>query len=159
MTMADRIVVMKNGYVQQVGTPKEVYFHPVNMFVAGFIGEPPMNFIRRRVEKGCIAVGEHVIDLSSRLGQQAAAYEGKDIVFGFRPEAIVLGDKDSAVISGTVELTEMLGDNANVYVDVDADKVILKVSPHEIPEMDSRVCFSIPNESIYLFDGQTEMAL
>ena len=161
MTMADRIVVMKDGYVQQVGTPKEVYFHPVNMFVAGFIGEPPMNFIRRRVEKGCIAVGEHVIDLSSRLGQQAAAYEGKDIVFGFRPEAIVLGDKgkECAVISGTVELTEMLGDNANVYVDVDADKVILKVSPHEIPEMDSRVCFSIPSESIYLFDGQTEMAL
>ena len=159
MTMADRIVVMKDGYVQQVGTPKEVYFHPVNMFVAGFIGEPPMNFIRRRVEKGCIAVGEHVIDLRPRLGQHGAAYEGKDIVFGFRPEAIVLGDKDSAVISGTVELTEMLGDNANVYVDVDADKVILKVSPHEIPEMDSRVCFSIPNESIYLFDGQTEMAL
>ena len=56
MTMADRIVVMKNGYVQQVGTPKEVYFHPVNMIVAGFIGEPPMNFIRRRVENGCIAV-------------------------------------------------------------------------------------------------------
>ena len=161
MTMADRIVVMKDGYVQQVGTPKEVYFHPVNMFVAGFIGEPPMNFIRRRVEKGCIAVGVHVIDLRPRLGRQAAAYEGKDIVFGFRPEAIVLGDKgkDSAVISGTVELTEMLGDNANVYVDVDADKVILKVSPHEIPEMDSRVCFSIPNESIYLFDGQTEMAI
>ena len=161
MTMADRIVVMKDGYVQQVGTPKEVYFHPVNMFVAGFIGEPPMNFIRRRVENGCIAVGEHVIDLRPRLGQHAAAYEGKDIVFGFRPGAIVLGDKgkDSAVISGTVELTEMLGDNANVYVDVDADKVILKVSPHEIPEMDSRVCFSIPNERIYLFDAQTEMTL
>ena len=102
-----------------------------------------------------------MIDLRPRLGQQAAAYEGKDIVFGFRPEAIVLGtpDKDSAVISGTVELTEMLGDNANVYVDVDADKVILKVSPHEIPEMDSRVCFSIPNERIYLFDAQTEMTL
>ena len=161
MTMADRIVVMKNGYVQQVGTPKEVYFHPVNMFVAGFIGEPPMNFIRRRVENDCIAVGEHLIDLRPRLGRQAAAFEGKDIVFGFRPEAIVLGDshQDSAVISGTVELTEMLGDNANVYVDVDTDKVILKVSPHEIPEMDSCVCFSIPNESIYLFDAQTEMTL
>ena len=72
-----------------------------------------------------------------------------------------MGDKgkECAIISGTVELTEMLGDNANVYVDVDADKVILKVSPHEIPEMDSRVRFSIPNESIYLFDGQTEMAI
>ena len=161
MTMADRIVVMKNGYVQQIGTPREVYFSPVNMFVAGFIGEPPMNFIRRRVEKGCIAVGEHTVDLRPRLGQKADAYEGKEIVFGFRPEAIILGDQGNgcAVVSGNVELTEMLGDSANVYVDVDTDKAILKVSPHEIPEMDSLVTFSIPYESIYLFDAQTEMVI
>ena len=82
-------------------------------------------------------------------------------MFGFRPEAIILGDQGDgyAVVSGNVELTEMLGDSANVYVDVDADKAILKVSPHEIPEMDSLVTFSIPYESIYLFDAQTEMVI
>ncbi len=157
MTMADRIVVMKNGYVQQVGTPKEVYFNPVNMFVAGFIGEPPMNFITRKVEKGCIAVGQHSLDLSKKLGERISEYEGKDIVFGFRPEAIALGEKaDAYVVSGTVELTEMLGDNANVYVDVDGDKSILKVTPHEIPDMDSDIAFSIPYEGVYLFDAETE---
>ncbi|MBQ7305159.1 MAG: sn-glycerol-3-phosphate ABC transporter ATP-binding protein UgpC [Clostridia bacterium] len=157
MTMADRIVVMKNGYVQQVGTPKEVYFNPVNMFVAGFIGEPPMNFITRKVEKGCITVGQHSLDLSKKLGEGVSEYEGKDIVFGFRPEAIALGEKaDAYVVSGTVELTEMLGDNANVYVDVDGDKSILKVTPHEIPDMDSDIAFSIPYEGVYIFDAETE---
>ena len=157
MTMADRIVVMKNGYVQQVGTPKEVYFNPVNMFVAGFIGEPPMNFITRKVEKGCITIGQNSLDLSKKLGERIAEYEGKNIVFGFRPEAIVLGEQTEAyTISGMVELTEMLGGNANVYVDVDSDKSILKVTPHEIPEMDSEIAFSIPYESVYLFDAETE---
>ena len=157
MTMADRIVVMKNGYVQQVGTPKEVYFNPVNMFVAGFIGEPPMNFITRKVEKGCITIGQNSLDLSKKLGERIAEYEGKNIVFGFRPEAIVLGEQTEAyTISGMVELTEMLGDNANVYVNVDSDKSILKVTPHEIPEMDSEIAFSIPYEGVYLFDAETE---
>ena len=157
MTMADRIVVMKDGYVQQVGTPRDVYFHPRNMFVAGFIGEPPMNFLRRKVEKGCILIGSHTLDLSKKLGDGIHAYEGKEIVFGFRPEAIVLGEAENAyAIQGTVELTEMLGDNANVYVDIDADKSILKVTPHEIPAMDEKVTFSIPVESVYLFDAKTE---
>ena len=160
MTMADRIVVMKDGYVQQIGTPREVYFNPVNMFVAGFIGEPPMNFIRRRVENGCIRVGESQLDLSLKLGEKVNEYEGKDIVFGFRPEAIQLGQQENAyVLSGTVELTEMLGDNANVYMDVDQDKAILKVSPHEIPQMDSEISFSIPVDSVYLFDGETEKVI
>ncbi len=160
MTMADRIVVMKNGYVQQIGTPKDVYFHPVNMFVAGFIGEPPMNFIRRKVENGCIQVGRHTLDLSRMLGENIHAYDGKEIVFGFRPEAIVLGEQENAyVIDGTVELTEMLGDNANVYMDVDEDKAILKVTPHEIPQMDSEIAFSIPVESVYLFDAETELVI
>ena len=160
MTMADRIVVMKDGYVQQIGTPKEVYFNPVNMFVAGFIGEPPMNFVRRTVEGGCITVGGHSIDLKNKLGDKAQQYEGKPIVFGFRPEAIVLGDKAGACcISGQVELTEMLGDNANVYMNIDEDHSILKVSPHQIPEMDSEVTFSVPYESVYLFDADTEEVL
>ncbi len=157
MTMADRIVVMKDGYVQQIGTPKDVYFYPRNMFVAGFIGEPPMNFIRRRVEDGCITIGGAKLDLSGKLGEKRAAYEGKEIVFGFRPEAIALGASEADfTIAGTVELTEMLGDNVNVYVDIDEDKAILKVTPHETPEMDSKIAFHIPQESVYLFDAVTE---
>ncbi len=160
MTMADRIVVMKDGYVQQVGTPKDVYFNPVNMFVAGFIGEPPMNFVRRTVENGCITVGGHAIDLKPRLSEKAADYEGKPIVFGYRPEATVLGHLEGAChITGQVELTEMLGDNANVYVNIDEDHSILKVTPFEIPETDSEVSFSVPYESVYLFDAETEKVI
>ncbi len=160
MTMADRIVVMKNGYVQQVGTPKEVYFHPRNMFVAGFIGEPPMNFITRPVQDGSITIGGVKLDLSKKLGEGIGKYEGKKIVFGFRPEAITLGECEGAyTLSGMVELTEMLGDNANVYVDIEGDKSILKVDPRQIPQMDTETVFSIPVESVYLFDAETEAVL
>ena len=160
MTMADRIVIMKNGYVQQIGTPKEVYFNPVNVFVAGFIGEPPMNFLRREVKDGCVSIGGTTCDLSKVIGEKIKDYEGKEIIFGFRPEAIVMGQQENAFVTeGMVELTEMLGDNANVYVDIDADKSILKVTPHEIPAMDEKVTFSIPVESVYLFDAKTEMVI
>ncbi len=157
MTMADRIVVMKEGYIQQVGTPYDLYFNPVNVFVAGFIGEPPMNFVRAVLKKGKITIGNNTLDLSKKLGDKASKYEGKEIVFGFRPEAIVLGKAENSLsIKASVELTELLGDNTNVYVDIQGEKSILKVNPHDTPEMDSDIEFSIPFESVYLFDGETE---
>ena len=157
MTMADRIVVMKEGYIQQVGTPYDLYFNPVNVFVAGFIGEPPMNFVRATLKKGKITIGKNTLDLSEKLGDKAAKYEGKEIVFGFRPEAIILGKAENSLsIKASVELTELLGDNTNVYVDIQGEKSILKVNPHDTPEMDSDIEFSIPFESVYLFDGETE---
>ncbi len=160
MTMADRIVVMKEGYVQQVGTPRELYFNPVNMFVAGFIGEPPMNFVRSKVQGGKITVGKTALDLSYKLGSKLAQYEGKELVFGFRPEAIRLGEHDNAyVLPATVELTEMLGDNTNVYIEMEGEHSILKVDPHDTPDVDSKITFSIPYESVYLFDGETEQVI
>ena len=157
MTMADRIVVMKEGYIQQVGTPYDLYFNPVNVFVAGFIGEPPMNFVRATLKKGKITIVKNTLDLSEKLGDKAAKYEGKEIVFGFRPEAIVLGKAENSLsIKASVELTELLGDNTNVYVDIQGEKSILKVNPHDTPEMYSDIEFSIPFESVYLFDGETE---
>jgi len=158
MTMADRIVVMKNGYIQQVGTPYDLYFKPVNMFVAGFIGEPPMNFITSKVTNGSIQIGSRKLALSDVLAADVlASYEGKDIVFGFRPEAINLGAKEeSYVLNAEVELNELLGDNTNVYVDIEGTKSILKIDPHDTPEMDTKIEFSIPYSAVYLFDAQTE---
>ena len=156
MTMADRIVVMKDGYVQQIGTPYELYFKPVNVFVAGFIGEPPMNFIRGTVKNGCLYFGSNCLDLSKKL-PGITAWEGKNLVFGFRPEAITLGTQEQAYcIDCSVELTEMLGDNTNVYITAGEDRAILKVDPHDTPETDTELRFSIPYESVYLFDGTTE---
>ena len=79
------------------------------------------------------------------------------MLFRSRPEAIVLGESsDSLLIKASVELTELLGDNTNVYVDIQGERAILKVNPHDTPEMDSDISFSIPMESVYLFDGETE---
>ena len=157
MTMADRIVVMKEGVVQQIGTPKDLYFEPVNVFVAGFIGEPPMNFIKTSIHNGTASIGENRLDLKAQFADKIAAYEGKDIILGFRPEAIVPMAVDGAYsMKCMVELTEMLGDNTNVYVNIGEDKAILKVNPHNTPAMDTEMEFSIPYESVYLFDPDTE---
>ena len=156
MTLADRIVIMNNGYIQQVGTPYELYFKPVNMFVAGFIGEPPMNFIRARVENGSIRIHQTCLNVTANLGRHAQEYEGKEICFGFRPEAAVLGSQENAfLLDAKVELTEMLGDNTNVYVNIGPHNAILKVNPHEAPAVDSQIRFSIPKDSAYLFDAET----
>ena len=160
MTLADRIVVMKDGYVQQIGTPYELYHKPQNVFVAGFIGEPPMNFVSGIVEDGKLTFGKNKLDVAKKLGSRASQYEGKPIVFGFRPESIVLGAVDGACqVEAEVELTEMLGDNANIYITSGDDKAILKVDPHDTPEIDAAITFSIPYESIYLFDGETEYVI
>ncbi len=157
MTLADRIVIMQEGRIQQVGTPYELYFKPANMFVATFIGEPPMNVIKTTVQQGSVKIGNKTINISANLGKQKAAYEGKEIYFGFRPEAITLGEQaDSYVLNANVELTEMLGDNTNVYVNIGDKNAILKVNPHEAPKVDSDISFSIPVASTYLFDGETE---
>ena len=162
MTLADRIVIMKHGYIQQVGTPYELYYKPANLFVAGFIGEPPMNFIKSVVKDGCVTIGGNntKLDVTAKLGKRAKDYEGKEIYFGFRPEHTALGKQDNAyVVNATVELTEMLGDNTNVYVNIGEHNAILKVNPHDTPAMDSSITFSIPVENTYLFDAETEMVI
>ncbi|MBR5111486.1 MAG: ABC transporter ATP-binding protein [Clostridia bacterium] len=159
MTLADRIVVMKDGYVQQVGTPYQLYFEPQNVFVAGFIGEPPMNFLRGTVKNGALRFGDNLIDLKKKL-PSVDKYEDKEIVFGFRPEGIQLGRCENAYeITANVELTEMLGDNTNVYITAGSDHAILKVDSHDTPETDAVITFSIPFESVYLFDGETETVI
>ena len=157
MTMADRIVVMKDGYIQQIGTPRELYFDPVNVFVAGFIGEPPMNFLKGTVKDGALTFGAVTFDLTKKLGADAARYEGKELVLGFRPEGIVLGEEANAYRApASGERPEMLGGDTNVYVDIADRKAILKVDPHDTPDIDSQIVFSIPLEHVYLFDGETE---
>ena len=112
--------------------------------------------LRRAVKDGALMFGNEKLDLSRKL-ENVAEYEGKAIVFGFRPEAIKLGETDNAyVIPSEVELTEMLGDNTNVYITVEDAQAILKVDSHDTPEMGQQLTFSIPYESVYLFDGETE---
>ena len=175
MTMSDRIVVMKLGVVQQVGTPFELYFYPRNLFVAGFIGEPPMNFMSGTVSGGKLtfavpaAEGEEpeegeTIDISP-IVKDAAEVEGKEVVFAFRPEGIQLVKNgktppaDGYTFTSTVELTELLGDVTNVYATVGNVNVILKVNPHDTPVRGSECTFFIPYKGAYLYDKETELAV
>jgi len=161
MTMADRIVVMKDGYIQQIGTPYELYFKPANAFVAGFIGEPPMNLIKTAVQGGAARIGGAELPLDRVLpAEKVAELEGKEIIFGFRPEAAELSEgEDAYKLTGEVELTELLGDNTNVYTDMEKDKAILKVDPRQAPKMDTSFDFFIPYKSVYVFDAETEMRI
>ena len=161
MTMADKIVVMKDGYIQQVGSPYDLYFNPVNVFVAGFIGEPPMNFVNSTSHSGIIDVLGKKVDLVHLLTEdEIGKHEGKPIVFGFRPEGIVLGEaKDAYVFEANVVLTELLGDNTNVYVELGDTSLILKVDPHNTPEIDTKITFSVPYKNAYLFDGESEFVI
>lgn len=160
MTMADRIVVMKDGYIQQVGTPYELYFNPFNKFVAGFIGEPPMNFLPCIINDGIATIIDTnlTIDLSKIYPKSAIKYNGQNMTVGFRPESIVICKKNSTVQKDTVllrakiELTELLGDNANAYVNIGEHKAILRLSSYDVPKVKSICQFMIPYKSIYLFE-------
>ena len=156
MTMADRIIVMKDGYIMQIGTPYELYFKPANEFVAGFIGEPPMNLKKITINGDNGVIGE---DITFDLAENAArlnAYNGKEVTLGFRPEAIVLGKKDNAAtFTAKATLTEMLGDNVNVYATVGGKDVILKVTPYDEINAGDKVVFSVPNDQLYFFDPET----
>ena len=165
MTMSDRIVVMRSGgYVQQIGTPFELYFYPRNLFVAGFIGEPPMNFVKGSVKKGKF-VTESGLSLDIKpIIKDAASVEGKNVVFAFRPEAISVAKTakagpDEYLLESVVDLTELLGDTSNVYANIGDVNVILKINPHETPEMGSKFKFIVPYKGAYLFDAETEMVI
>ena len=160
MTMSDRIVVMNAGRIQQVGTPYELYFYPQNLFVAGFIGEPPMNFIRGTVEGGHLKTSALDLDLAP-IVKDIKAIEGKQVVFAFRPEAIEVDykGKDKYDIDSQVDLTELLGDTTNVYANVGDVNVILKINPHNTPEMGAQFKFAVPYKAAYLFDSETELVI
>ena len=166
MTMADRIVVMDHGVIQQTGTPRELYFTPKNRFVAGFIGEPPMNFIPSTLKDGRLyPIGmKTALDLGDMKNDISPEKEGSSVDLGFRPESVKLLDKadknqKNIEIEINVILTELLGDNVNVYGQYGEHKVIIKVSPYDVPETGSTLRIAIPVSAVCLFDGETGAAM
>lgn len=163
MTMSDRIVVMKaGGWIQQIGSPCELYFHPCNLFVAGFIGDPPMNFLKGEVKDGKFVAddGDVSLDIKPLLNNPADA-EGRKVLFAYRPEAIKLEHektgKGEFEIVTDVELTEFLGDTTNVYATVGGHNVIMKVNPHYAPNMGEEFKIYIPHSAAYLIDVESEL--
>jgi multiple sugar transport system ATP-binding protein len=165
MTMADKIVVLKDGLIQQIGTPLGLYNHPINRFVAGFIGSPPMNIMSVTVEDkgGKIHINEGSFTLPVE-GVQADAlksYVGKTVLFGVRPEDLKLETSASAknIIPTTVEVVEPLGAEIHLYVGTANHQMTASVDPHHQFHVGDEVRFAPDMSKVSFFDGETEKAI
>ncbi|MBO8126862.1 MAG: sn-glycerol-3-phosphate ABC transporter ATP-binding protein UgpC [Firmicutes bacterium] len=170
MTMGDRIVVMKDGVIHQVGAPLEIYEHPVNIFVAGFIGSPAMNFIPCTLheEDGKFKVktsGFEVFVPESRVKDkdQLRSYVGKEMIFGIRPEDVVDPDDDTKheteFFPAQVDVVEPMGNECFVHGKIGADSFIARVGAHTQARHGKPHQFSIRASKMHLFDKETEVAL
>jgi multiple sugar transport system ATP-binding protein len=132
MTLGDRIVVMKDGYIQQIGTPQEVFNHPANLFVAGFIGTPQMNFFEgelvREGDKYSVRYKDYVVELSENKSRRLADNNvgSQSVTFGVRPDQMLLGEGG---IDAVVEVSEMMGTSSHLHAKLD-DKDIIVIVPN-----------------------------
>ena len=159
MTLGDRIVIMKDGFVNQIGTPVEVFDKPVNLFVAGFIGMPVMNFFdncKLMLENGKYYVQIRGAKIELSEFQQKALKQNNqqpcDIVAGIRPQHITVGTGD---LTATIEVNEMLGSEVNLHARSDADEVVMVIPTVDLKvdvSMGATVKFSTKPELIQLFD-------
>ena len=166
MTMADRIVVMKKGVVQQVGSPKEIYDHPQNLFVAGFIGAPTMNFMRGKVVEGNFVTkgGEIEIPFGYYEKLKELGYEGKEVVLGIRPENIsndplVLETYSHAKITSKVIVAELLGSEYIVHTDLNGESIKAIVHSRQNIKMGDELTFALDMNRAHFFDVDTELSI
>ena len=162
MTLGDRIVIMKDGYIQQIGTPQEVFNHPCNLFVAGFIGTPQMNFFDAKLKDGVVTVQGHDIKLNK---EQLEAIKGKevpeDVVLGVRPVHVSLADKG---IEAKIDVTELMGSELHLHLNSDGKDVVVVVPTTEI-DVDKlhgsheTIHYTFKPELMHIFNKETEEAL
>ena len=176
MTLGDRIVIMKDGLVQQIGTPQQVFDSPVNLFVAGFIGTPQMNFFRANLEKTadgyvirCMGAAIPVAaDMAAKLA--AKGQESAEIILGVRPEHITLQASPEQAITCTVEVSELMGSEFYLHGTVgegaEQQNLVMRVQTSELSEAyrsgvpyGTKLNFTFHSDLIHLFDPATEKNL
>lgn len=166
MTMADRIVIMRDGRIQQVGTPKEVYECPSNVFVGGFIGTPPMNFIHGKLTdsgKFVSSKGNYTIEIPEGKVKPAIeqGYENREIILGIRPEDIsdsklLIETYPNSVVDVTVDISELLGADTNIYTSIDGDNIVATVNAREDLTAGVPLKLALNMNHCHLFDPETE---
>ena len=170
MTMASRIVVMKDGIIQQVDTPQNLYDSPCNVFVAGFIGTPQMNFINGTLQKKGDDVffnfGENSVKLPAEKASNPAIddYIGKEVIAGLRPECVhdepmYLSSLSESVIDTNVEVTELMGAEIYLYLITGEQKLIARVSSRSRARAGDTIKVALDVSRIHLFDKDTERAI
>jgi multiple sugar transport system ATP-binding protein len=153
MTLADRIVIMKDGHIQQVGTPAEVYHSPANTFVARFIGAPAMNMLPGRAEGGAVRLASGV-SVALPEGRRAAG----EVLLGVRPEDLAPGGP-IPVVEGRVTLREPLGPETLIHVEATSGDVIARADGRHPPEVGEAVRLGTDADHLHLFDAATGAAL
>ena len=170
MTLGDRIVIMKDGVIQQIGTPQEVFDHPANLFVAGFIGVPQMNFFDAELikngEEYAVSVGGVVMSLSAekQANLKRNNVQPQAITLGVRPEHITLEGDASRMLTGKVDVSEMMGSAIHLHVNVLGKDAIIIVQTMDLKDqsaltMGKDISFTFPAEMVHLFDKSTTMNL
>jgi multiple sugar transport system ATP-binding protein len=159
MTLADRIVILKGGEIEQVGTPDEVYNNPASVFVGGFIGSPAMNFAKGTVRGGAIALdGGAKIAIDSRAVGRSQALEGRALIVGIRPEHFGPAS-DGRALSGRVQVVEPLGSDTLIHFAVGDSTLTARVAPEMRPRPGETLSIGVDPSRIHLFDAATERAL
>lgn len=165
MTMASRIVVMNEGWIQQIDTPENIYDYPENVFVAGFIGAPAMNFVDCKYIDGVLIIDENVkLTIPEEDKKYYQEYDGQEMILGIRPEDCYIHEMDvkskmTQKIVGKIENIELLGFETIHYLDTNGNKLICKV-PHKSPyKLDEEACFYIDMSKYALFDKETKVRI
>jgi multiple sugar transport system ATP-binding protein len=173
MTMGDRICVMKDGHIMQVAEPLTLYNHPENLFVAGFIGSPGMNFFKGVIKQSGTALQfvetndkatPVTVTLDANLAVRAANYVGKPVIFGIRPEdvqdTLTVTEPDPArTIEVRVEVSEPMGAETYLYLNSGATSFIARVRPTDRFDVDQKVKVTFKLDHAHLFDPTTEKVL
>ncbi len=165
MTMGDRIVVMKDGIIQQIDTPLNLYNYPANAFVAGFIGSPAMNFLPGRLvaQEGGVAFNTDgagaAVPVASR-GSELQAAIGTDVLLGFRPEDLYIDGGASVPaashpIHAVMEVIEPMGNEIFLYAHVSGHAIVARVAPQELPEPGQPVALRLDLGKLHVFDRAT----
>ena len=164
MTLGDRIVIMKDGEIQQIGTPQDVFDHPVNLFVAGFIGTPQMNYYEGELVKvdGTykVKVADALLELSEEKVENLRVrdVEPQKITVGVRPEHVSLEYKEGAMIEGTIDVTEMMGSSVHLHINATGRDGVIIVPTLEIKNKDlainSKIFFTFGPDVIHMFNDK-----
>jgi len=168
MTMGDRIVVMRDGLVQQVDTPLNLYERPANLFVAGFIGSPAMNFIDAAISSrngtALIDAGGFTLEVPPDLAAAARTRVGRKVIFGIRPEDIqdraLVGDAPRGwTITAAVDVHEPLGSDVILYLTAGGKSIVARVDARSTAKMGDTIDVVCNMRKLHLFDPQTEQAI
>ncbi|WP_044875163.1 sn-glycerol-3-phosphate ABC transporter ATP-binding protein UgpC [Pseudomonas sp. LFM046] len=159
MTLGDKVAVMKDGIIQQFGTPQQIYNDPANLFVAGFMGSPPMNFIPLRLQRrdgglvGLLDSADGHCELP--LGEVAGALEGRELILGIRPEQIQVGTGDLRAIRAEVQVLEPTGPDTLAFVEINQTKVCVRLAPDAAPRVGDALELQFAPDKVLLFDAQS----